>query len=63
VLDLGTGDGVLLALLKSRWPDVEAVGIDFSAAMLDPARARFAVDAGVTSVPPAMPGRDRRVSR
>jgi tRNA (cmo5U34)-methyltransferase len=50
VLDLGTGDGVLLALLKSRWPEVEAVGIDFSAAMLDAARARFAGDAGVTIV-------------
>ena len=31
VLDLGTGDGVLLALVRSRWPDVEAVGVDFSA--------------------------------
>jgi len=41
VLDLGTGDGVLLALVRSRWPDVEAVGVDFSATMLEAARARF----------------------
>ena len=41
VLDLGTGDGVLLALVRSRWPDVEAVGVDFSATMLEAAQARF----------------------
>jgi tRNA (cmo5U34)-methyltransferase len=50
VLDLGTGDGVLLALVKSQWPDVEAVGLDFSAAMLDAARVRFAGDDTVTIV-------------
>ncbi len=50
VLDLGTGDGVLLALVKSQWPDVEAVGIDFSDAMLDAARARFTGDGAVTIV-------------
>jgi tRNA (cmo5U34)-methyltransferase len=50
VLDLGTGDGVLLALVKSQWPDVEAVGVDFSATMLDAARVRFAGDAAVTIV-------------
>ncbi len=50
VLDLGTGDGVLLAMVRSQWPDVEAVGIDFSAAMLDAARARFAGDGAVTIV-------------
>jgi SAM-dependent methyltransferase len=50
VLDLGTGDGVVLASVRSQWPDVEAVGIDFSAAMLDAARARFAGDSAVTIV-------------
>jgi SAM-dependent methyltransferase len=50
VLDLGTGDGVLLALVRSDWPDVEAVGVDFSPAMLDAARERFADDRAVTIV-------------
>jgi tRNA (cmo5U34)-methyltransferase len=50
VLDLGTGDGELLALVRSQWPDVEAVGLDFSPAMLDAARSRFAGDAAVTIV-------------
>ena len=47
VLDLGTGDGVLVALVRSAWPAVEAVGIDFSPTMLDAARARFADDDAV----------------
>ena len=42
VLDLGTGDGIVLALVRSVWPDVEGVGIDFSPRMLDLARERFA---------------------
>jgi SAM-dependent methyltransferase len=50
VLDLGTGDGVLLALVRSAWPDVEAVGIDFSPTMLEAARARFADDDAVSIV-------------
>jgi tRNA (cmo5U34)-methyltransferase len=50
VLDLGTGDGILVALVRSAWPDVEAVGLDFSATMLDAARARFADDDAVTIV-------------
>ena len=50
VLDLGTGDGVLLALVRSAWPEVEAVGIDFSPTMLGAARARFAGDDAVTVV-------------
>lgn len=48
VLDLGTGDGVLLALVRSAWPDVDAVGLDFSATMLEAAHARFAGDDSVT---------------
>jgi len=48
LLDLGTGDGILLALVRSTSPDVEAVGLDFSATMLDAARARFAGDDAVT---------------
>src|SRR5207237_8097047 len=50
VLDLGTGDGVLVALVRSAWPDVEAVGIDFSPTMLDAARARFADDGAVNVI-------------
>lgn len=48
VLDLGTGDGRLLALVKSEHPDIEAVCIDFSPAMLAAVRGRFDGDASVT---------------
>lgn len=53
ILDLGTGNGRLLALLKTKAkmnPDVEAVGIDFSPAMLEAAGKRFAADSSVTIV-------------
>lgn len=40
-IDLGTGDGRLLALVRTRHPDAEAVGLDSSKAMLDRAEARF----------------------
>ncbi len=48
ILDLGTGDGRLLALAKLGHPRAEAVAIDFSPAMLDAARTRFAGDRSVT---------------
>ena len=41
LLDLGTGDGRLLALLRIDRRDAEAVALDFSPAMLDAARKRF----------------------
>ncbi|HWY18923.1 MAG TPA: class I SAM-dependent methyltransferase [Solirubrobacteraceae bacterium] len=44
VLDLGTGDGRLLALLQCDRPEVVGVGIDFSEIMLAAARERFADD-------------------
>jgi len=44
ILDLGTGDGRLLALVRKQHPATEAVAIDFSPAMLDEARKRFAAD-------------------
>jgi tRNA (cmo5U34)-methyltransferase len=50
VLDLGTGDGVMVALVRSAWPDVEAVAVDFSPTMLDAARARFEGDGAVEVV-------------
>jgi tRNA (cmo5U34)-methyltransferase len=50
ILDLGTGDGRLLALVWNRLrerSDVKAVALDFSPAMLDAARKRFASDSRV----------------
>ena len=44
VLDLGTGDGRLLALVKMKAPDVEGVALDFSEPMLAQARKRFGND-------------------
>jgi len=44
VLDLGTGDGRLLALLRIDRPDMLGVGLDYSAAMLDAGRQRFGED-------------------
>lgn len=44
VLDLGTGDGRLLALVRSRYPESWGVGIDSSLPMLARAAERFAVD-------------------
>ena len=41
ILDLGTGDGRLLALLRIDRPDSKAVALDFSATMLEAARKRF----------------------
>jgi tRNA (cmo5U34)-methyltransferase len=60
ILDLGTGDGRLLALVKTaltkhetaggRYGKVEAVAVDFSPAMLEAARKRFSGDSSVTVV-------------
>ena len=47
VLDLGTGDGRLLALLKIQCPSVESVAIDFSPTMLEAAKNRFQDDSTV----------------
>jgi tRNA (cmo5U34)-methyltransferase len=41
VLDLGTGDGRLLALLRRERPHLRGVGLDVSDVMLDAARARY----------------------
>lgn len=42
VLDLGAGDGRLLALLLTDRPQMSGVGLDFSEVMLAAARERFA---------------------
>jgi len=48
ILDLGTGDGRLLALVKVDHPEATAIAIDFSPAMLEAARRRFVDDTSVT---------------
>lgn len=48
VLDLGTGDGRLLAALQANRPALLGVGLDFSDLMLKAARERFAGDERVT---------------
>jgi tRNA (cmo5U34)-methyltransferase len=55
ILDLGTGDGRLLALVRKELASrgvekTEAVAVDFSPAMLEAARKRFAGDPSVTVV-------------
>ncbi len=50
VLDLGTGDGRLLARLRAHCAFAEAVAVDFSPTMLAAARERFAGDRSVTVV-------------
>jgi ubiquinone/menaquinone biosynthesis C-methylase UbiE len=46
-LDLGTGDGRLLSLVRRDHPDIEAVAIDFSPTMLEAAGKRFAGESSV----------------
>jgi tRNA (cmo5U34)-methyltransferase len=50
VLDLGTGNGRLLALLRAERPEMSGVGVDFSDLMLVGARERFADDERVELV-------------
>jgi SAM-dependent methyltransferase len=55
VLDLGTGDGRLLSLVREELsrrgrPDTEAVAVDFSPTMLEAVRKRFAGEVSVRVV-------------
>jgi tRNA (cmo5U34)-methyltransferase len=50
VLDVGCGDGRLLALVRLARPEAEGVAVDFSPPMLAAARERFAGVPGVTVV-------------
>jgi tRNA (cmo5U34)-methyltransferase len=47
ILDLGTGDGRLIRLIKADRPEIEAVAIDVSPTMLKSAREHFANDSKV----------------
>lgn len=47
ILDLGTGDGRLMALLKINRPSVIGVALDFSPVMLEKAKDRFKADRSV----------------
>ena len=47
ILDLGTGDGRVLALVRQRFAGTDAVAVDFSPAMLQAVRKRFSGDAHV----------------
>jgi SAM-dependent methyltransferase len=50
ILDLGTGAGRLISLLKPLRPAAEFVGLDFSPTMLDAAREAFRNDPSVTII-------------
>jgi len=50
ILDLGTGDGHLLGIVRREHPETEAVAVDFSPAMLDAARRRFSRESSVRVV-------------
>ena len=50
VLDLGTGDGRLLALVRLNNPSIEGVALDFSDPMIEKAEKRFANDSKVSIV-------------
>jgi SAM-dependent methyltransferase len=50
VLDIGTGDGRLLAMVLRDRPQIAGVGLDFSELMLTAARERFAADERVELV-------------
>lgn len=45
ILDLGCGDGIVGASARRLWPEAELILLDFSTAMLESARVRFATEA------------------
>jgi len=49
VMDLGTGPGLLLPMIRRRLPDAEIVGVEVQPAMLQSARAQ-AADCGATII-------------
>jgi tRNA (cmo5U34)-methyltransferase len=50
ILDLGTGDGRLLSLVRRKFLDIEAVAVDFSPTMLEAVRKRFAGESSVSVI-------------
>jgi tRNA (cmo5U34)-methyltransferase len=50
ILDLGSGGGRLLGLVKAARPDAEFVALDFSPTMLETLRDRFAQDQTISVV-------------
>src|ERR1017187_8735750 len=50
ILDLGTGDGRLLSLVRREFLDTEAVAVDFSPTILEAARKRFAGESSVSVI-------------
>lgn len=50
ILDIGSGNGRLLALVKAACPQAHFVGLDFSPTMLQAARERFTGDSRVAIV-------------
>jgi ubiquinone/menaquinone biosynthesis C-methylase UbiE len=50
ILDLGTGDGRLLAVVKQAGPQAHGLALDFSPTMLAAARERFAGDLAVSVI-------------
>lgn len=50
ILDLGTGAGRLIAVVKAARPRAQFVGLDFSPTMFDAFQGRFAGDANVSTV-------------
>jgi tRNA (cmo5U34)-methyltransferase len=51
ILDLGTGDGRLLAIVREQHRETVAVAIDFSPAMLEAVSKRFRADSRIWVVP------------
>ena len=50
VLDLGTGDGRLLKIIKAAHPHIKGVALDFSPTMLEAVRKQFANDSSIEVV-------------
>lgn len=50
VLDLGTGNGRLLSLVKLARPGIGGVGLDFSPTMVEAAREKFKEDPAITII-------------
>jgi tRNA (cmo5U34)-methyltransferase len=50
VLDLGTGDGRLLGLIRLQFPQIQGVALDFSDPMIEQAKKRFVNDKQVSII-------------